>query len=50
MFGRSGSGIYGSINDVVAAAEKAFGIKSDIREWVPVSYTDPDYPPNLLPM
>lgn len=50
MGGRTGSGIYGSIDDIVAAAEKQFGIKSDVREWVAVSYIDPDYPPNLLPM
>lgn len=50
MFGRSGSGIYGTIDEVVQATEKQFGVKSDVREWVPCNYTDPDYPPNLIPM
>lgn len=49
IYGRTGSGIYGTIDDVVRAAEKQFGVKSDVREWVPCNYTDPDFPINLLP-
>jgi hypothetical protein len=46
----AGSGIYGDIDYVVAAAERQFGVKSDVREWVHVNYIDPEFPSNLLPM
>lgn len=45
----SGSGIYGDINEVVKAAERQFGTRSNEREWIHVDYCDPDYPPNLIP-
>lgn len=48
-FGMTGSGIYGDINDITKAVEKAFGTFSDQREWIQVNYTDPCVPLNLLP-
>jgi len=46
--GCTGSGIYGDIETVRIAAERQFGIKSDIRQWIQVEYLD--LPLNLLPM
>lgn len=50
MFGRTGSGIYGDINEVLRAAEAQFGVKSEEREWMEVEYADPDFPARLIPM
>ena len=49
-FPMAGSGMYGDINYVTRMAETYYSDKSDNVEWVQVNYTDPDYPPNLLPM
>lgn len=46
----AGSGIYGDLNHIVHHAERQFGVKSEVREWVSVEYTNPDFPFNLLPM
>lgn len=46
----AGSGIYGDLNYITTVVEKQFGKKSDVREWIGVEYTDPNFPANLLPM
>lgn len=44
----AGSGIYGDPNYITQVVERQFGTKSDVREWVPVEYVDPEFPPNLI--
>ena len=48
-FGRTGSGMYGDIDEVVNFAEKIHGIRLTMSEWVQLNYKDEGFPHNLIP-
>ena len=40
---------YGTLDDIVLAAQRELGTSTQLFEWVQAGYTDPTFPENLKP-